>query len=72
MVWLLLIGATTVAVMTVCAFRYRPDDDGCPTCGHDTGLDGTHCSAQDDYNGWSSHLCQCQNDWHWNYESVAG
>jgi hypothetical protein len=69
-----LVGVAMWAVLLWCAYLHfrHPEAEGCPSCGHEAGLDGEHCSEQDDYNGWASDLCKCQNDYHWNHESVAG
>jgi hypothetical protein len=71
--WLFLAGVALWAVtITAIVFGKKTSNTGCPVCEHEAGLDERrkHCPAQDDNNGWSSHLCQCQNDYHWNYEST--
>lgn len=75
--WLLLIGGSFWVVFIACTISYlrNPDTNphACPECGHEHGLNKQrkHCGAQDDNNGWSSDLCRCQNDYHWNYESTT-
>ena len=75
--WLLLIGAGMWSVLLVCSYLHlrhpESNPDACPQCQHEAGLDDRrkHCPEQDDYNGWSSSRCRCQNDYHWNYESTA-
>lgn len=74
--WLALLGGVAMwTPLLIAIFRGPPppDPDSCPECGHQDGLNKarTHCPAQDDHNGWSSDLCRCQNDYHWNYESTA-
>lgn len=67
-------GVAMWAPLVVAAWRKLNSDDdrpGCPTCGHEAGLDGPHCAEQDDHNGWASDLCRCQHDYHRDYESVS-
>lgn len=74
--WLLLVGvlmAGTIFALAVRGMLQAPDEDACPSCEHAFGLSPSrkHCGAQDDHNGWSSDLCRCDNDYHWNYASTA-
>lgn len=74
--WLLLLGVGMWAVMiAVMVFGKRPPRDpaACPTCGHEVGLDGTHCAEQiPDYGGWRQNdQCGCQNDYHWRYAEIT-
>lgn len=71
--WLVIVGVGFWVVLAVCSVLYlrKPEaNNGCPGCRHEIGLDerGKHCNGQDDNNGWSSDICQCENDYHWRYE----
>lgn len=73
--WVLLIGVAMTATILTLALRgmlaNKANPDACPECSHEIGLNSSsrHCDGQDDHNGWSSDLCRCRNDYHWNYES---
>lgn len=71
--WVFMLGVGMLSVMLYCAFTYKPDPEACPRCHHEDGLNaqGTRCAGVDDNNGWSTHTCTCQNDYHWNYDSVV-
>lgn len=73
---LLAAGAVMWSIIMACAYLgwrdARNDPDLCPECFHEVGLNDrrTRCGGVDDNNGWSSHRCTCQNDYHWRYESA--
>jgi hypothetical protein len=71
--YLLVAGGAIWAPMIYAAIAHfrKPVAGGCPRCSHSCGVDGKHCEHVDDNNGWSSDRCQCQHDWHWNYESTT-
>lgn len=78
--WMYVAGAGMWAVLIASAWSERrwpaaPNPDACPECSHECGLSelgrGQHCEHIDDNNGWSSDRCECQNDYHWNYEATA-
>jgi hypothetical protein len=63
--------AVMIAVM-VFGKKAEPDDGACRECGHEAGLDGSHCADEiPDDGGWRQpETCRCQNDYHWNFESA--
>lgn len=68
--WLILAGVAWVS--TLIALLARPmDATGCPDCGHGCGLNGDHCGEAEDYSGWVSDTCLCENDYHRHYEPVG-
>ena len=67
--WYLLIGVGMWTGMAVMLWRgrHQPHPTGCPTCGHDSGQTGNHCSEIDDTGGWTSDPCKFTNDYHRTY-----
>lgn len=64
--WLWMGVAMWATMIGVALFGRSTPLDCCPGCRHDTGVTESHCSGHDDNIG-----CRCQNDWHWNYDSVT-
>lgn len=72
--WLLVVGAGMWAVMIAAMVfgKKTSNPDACPKCGHEAGLNSTHCADEiPDLGGWrQNEPCACQNDYHWRYESI--
>lgn len=73
--WPLAMGAVMWGVF-ICAWvrhKWMKNLSACPQCEHESGLDdtGKRCGTVEDFSGWVTDRCKCQNDYHWNYDSVG-
>ena len=72
--WLWLVGAAMWGVFIwagVSSWRHRNnrDPNSCPSCGHTSTVDG--CGVTEDYSGWVSDVCDCEDPYHRGAEQAA-
>lgn len=74
--WLGLVGAAMWGVFIWAGYsswknRNNRDPNACPRCGHTQRVSGGRCGQVEDYSGWVSDVCDCEDPYHRRTQQVV-